>query len=643
MKLELCLLAVLVLLAGCAKEEENNSRRESSLVTTKVINEPANADKGSILIYVDKDIAGTDEVTILAENAGATACRPLFTSVPGRENEEIKFGLNRWYRLSLPDGADLENVAARLASEGKISRVQYNVKMERVIDRQAKSYTPTASLKAASASPFNDPYLSSQWHYKNVGNNKPVPASVAGADIDVYDAWSLTAGDPSIIVAVLDEGVAYTHPDLAANMWTNSAGQHGYNFVTNSNKITWSSYYDTGHGTHVAGTIAAVNNNNTGVCGVAGGSGNNDGVKIMSCQVFAGNDGGETDMIANAVKYAADNGASIIQCSFGIDGGTFRSDNAYYRQSGAEVDAYNYFISSSRDNPINGGIGIFAAGNESATMSGYPGALEGLVSVTSFACDYRPAYYTNYGPGCNIAAPGGEYYTGGITKEEAAILSTMPLEISYDGYDGSGYGYMQGTSMACPHVSGVAALGLSYLKKLGKTCTPDEFKALLLTSVNDIDQYCTGSKMTNISKGNYLQIGALALSKYKGRMGTGAIDTWRLLMQIEGTPCLTAEVGVENKLSLESLFGESYATLKYTGVEISSSDSEKLNLETAPSVDATGNLVIFPRTSGSVKITVKAIAGGSTVGGGNNIGGMSISRTVSVLARGVKTSNGAWL
>lgn len=135
---------------------------------------------------------------------------------------------------------------------------------------------------------------------------KPVATSVPGADVNVVDAWNLTAGDPSIIVAVVDEGVDYTHPDLKANMWTNpketkdgkdSDGNgyvddiHGYNFNKKQGDVTWNTvsknttYSDSGHGTHVAGTIAAVNNNGTGVCGIAGGTGNNDGVKIMSCQI----------------------------------------------------------------------------------------------------------------------------------------------------------------------------------------------------------------------------------------------------------------------------------------------------------------------------------------------------------------------
>lgn len=353
-------------------------------------------------------------------------------------------------------------------------------------------------------------------------------------------------------------------------------------------------------------------------------------------------------MIAMAAKYAADHGACILQCSFGIDGGEVKSDKEYMSDSdaSAEVAAYRYFAGLKRDNPISGGLVIFAAGNEAYPMSGYPGGMTEFISVTAVGCDNRPTSYTNYGPGCNIAAPGGDSYSACTTKSNlkyatlsSSILSTMPLELENEYYDGSGYDYMEGTSMACPHVSGVAALGLSYMKKLGKTCTVDEFKSMLLTSVDEIDKYCTGSTYYYDSKRS---VHSVSYSGYKGKMGTGAVDAWKLLMNVEGTPCEVMTVGDEQILDLGKYFGNTYKSLTYTGVEISSEDLEVLGLKSAPQV-AGGKLTLKPVRSGNVKITVKAVAGGQNVGTGSTMGGMEISRTVSVLARGVKASNGGWL
>ena len=126
-------------------------------------------------------------------------------------------------------------------------------------------------------------------------------------------------------------------------------------------------------------------------------------------------------------------------------------------------------------------------------FASYPGGYRSYVSVTSFGPDYLPAYYTNYGPGCNVAAPGGDASISPAGTSAAQVLSTLPSELPAElGTDGADYGYMQGTSMACPHVSGVAALGLSYALAKGRHYTVDEFKSMLLTAVNDIDSYIIG-------------------------------------------------------------------------------------------------------------------------------------------------------
>ena len=585
----------------------------------------------------------------------------LFTSTPGKEELEARFGLDRWYIASNWADGDIDSVAASFAQVGEISLVQYNHLLQKSSDSQVYGIDDLTKAPASGLF-FNDPMLADQWHYHNPGNASITTSVKKGADINVKDVWAqLTCGDPDIIVAVVDEGVKYNHPDLAANMWTNPgeiAGNgidddrngyiddiHGYNFVDNG-QISWDKvddrgYGDSGHGTHCAGTIAAVNNNGIGVSGVAGGSGNGDGCKIMSCQTFSGNYGGSAAIGARAIKYAADNGASIISCSFGYTI-AFESDNSYLRNIGSvEIDAIHYFEATEGNNPVlNGNVAIFAAGNDGHPYAHYPGAFHDIISVTAFGPDGLPASYTNFGPGCNISAPGGESKLPPWTSYRAYVLSTVPSE-TYQLYDkaspalGYHYGYMQGTSMACPHVSGVVALALSYAKKLGKTFDRETFKDMIVTSANDLDQNLKGVK-------TYYDKSTLDLAQYYHKLGTGALDAWKLMMQIEGIPCLTAEVGKNQWLDLSGYFGTASTSLTYLGVEVDEKSREALGLAKDPYVQY-GRLYVHPTKMGSGKITVKAVGGGDIVGGGDNVGGMEVSHEISIVARSFKSSNQGWL
>lgn len=309
-------------------------------------------------------------------------------------------------------------------------------------------------IKLLSETPsFNDPYLSYQWHYYNSGSGSQYKA---GADINVAPVWNrYTGGSSDVIVSVVDGGVDLTHEDLGAVVI--SGGKNGsWNFVDNNANIV---AHD--HGTHVAGTIAAINNNGVGVCGIAGGTDGNGGVRILSCQVFrtdtaTGDDiGGNT---ASAIVWGADHGAVISQNSWAYD---FKTESEAKKSGIGSADkaAIDYFIKNAgidkegnQTGPMKGGVVIFAAGNENWSI-GWPGAYEPVIAVGAMSSKGTKSYYSNYGDWVDIAAPGGDAQVG------PQVLSTIP----------GGYESFQGTSMACPHVSGVAALLVSWFGGPGFT------------------------------------------------------------------------------------------------------------------------------------------------------------------------------
>ena len=600
--------------------------------------------------------SGIDEIDRILNTVNTVRFERLFPDGGRFEERTRREGLHLWYYAKYDPSVPTSEMASLLSSCKDIEIIEYSLAAETSDHRRAAS--PAAGAQSVTRAiadevrnvpfPFNESERSQQmqWHYNNTGNIF-AQTSQLGADANVYAAWQLSTGNPDVIVAVVDQGVKYDHEDLAANMWTNTAelngseGRdddsngyaddiHGFNFVDNTT-LTISTKGDApDHGTHVAGTVAAVNNNGTGVAGIAGGSGKNDGVKIMSCQIFHDKDGGDAATSAKAIKYAADNGAAIIQCSYGYPAGSVTSDTAYSSGASAEKQAIDYFIAKQNCAAIEGGLAIFAAGNDLTGISGYPGAYRDYISVTAMSCDYTPAYYTNYGPGCNIAAPGGDAYQSyleNINTGASEVLSTV---------NGGKYGYMQGTSMACPHVSGVAALGLSYALQLGKTFTQNEFTTLLLTSVNDINQYCTGTKQYFTDKGS---LATLDLSQYKKGMGTGYIDAYQVLMNVRGITCIPIPVGSQYTLNLQPYLGGGNLDLKITEISISAEDMNRLGISANPTIFA--NQIILKCTKpGSAVVRIKLLAGN-----GNNSGmnGMPITKEFAFIAREVHSQNGGWL
>lgn len=662
------MLAVL-LLASCTKDTtgESASVKLDDAVASKLVFTSTNAVDGQLLVYFDDEVvenvensvqrvtraggvatrSGINDFDVVLDNIGVRSLTRLYPVDKRTEDRKRSLGMHRWYIVEFDENTDLDQAAQAMARIAEVNKVEFVQRLKHIYD---KNVTPLDEVFITSGTraelPFNDPQLNMQWHYINTGDKQIYSKIKAGADVNCKDAWRLCTGDPRVVVAIVDDCVQWDHPDLAANMWINEAelnGQsgkdddgngykddvYGYNFVTNT-KLSISTKGEAGeHGTHVAGTVAAVNNNGIGVCGIAGGSGNNDGVKLMSCQIFYNESGGTSTTTSRAITYAADNGASILQCSWGYPAGTFTSDSQYSSYDSAERQAIDYFISTKNCDALDGGLAIFAAGNDMTGMSGYPAAYRDYISVTAMSCDFTPAYYTNYGPGCNIAAPGGDVWQSKLEngKETAQILST---------FINGRYGYSQGTSMACPHVSGVAALGLSYALQLGKTFTTDQFKALLLTSVNNIDQYCTGTKPYY---DNYGSRHTLNLAAHNKKMGTGYIDAFQVLMNVRGTTCIPVPVGSQYTLDLAALVGGGNANMTITSVEISAEGKASLGMTSDPRVFA--NQVLLTCTKpGSAIAKVTMVAGTNS---GSGINGMTITKEYAIIAREIESANGGWL
>jgi serine protease len=283
----------------------------------------------------------------------------------------------------------------------------------------------------------NDPYYSPyQWHMTRIG---------------METVWDLTTGSSSVIVAVIDTGIDQSMEDLAQTTFTS-----GYDFINNDNDPT----DDEGHGTHVCGTIAQSTNNNLGTVGIVYNS------TIMPVKVLGADGTGSYDAIADGIYYAVDNGAKVLNLSLGGYGSLSVLENAV-----------NYAWN-------NGAIIMCAAGNDNTSQTHYPSAYTNAMGITATNYLDEKADYSNYGSYVDITAPGGD----GNDNNGDGYMDGV-LQNTFSGTN-EGYYFMYGTSMATPHVAGIAAAMFS----VNPSITNTEVRNILETTADDIgaagwDQY----------------------------------------------------------------------------------------------------------------------------------------------------------
>jgi len=426
-------------------------------------------------------IQGLETMNALNQKYTAKVMKRVFREAGKHEARHRDFGLHLWYDIELDARANLADVIAEYEQLSYVQSVNPHFVYE---------------LKSSLPNGANDMRLSEQWHYENNGAN----GGTSDKDIDLKEAWKIETGNANVVVAIEDGGIDINHPDLNGNIWVNPGeiannnidddnngyvdDVNGYNFAQNQGAITAHN-----HGTHVAGTVGAETNNGIGVAGIAGGSGSNDGVRLMSCQVFSnsGNNG-----FVEAFTYAADNGAVISQNSWG-----YTSPGSFDPALKTAIDYFNANAGGPGE-AMQGGLVIVAAGNSNADGQYYPGYYDGVLAVASTNNRDVRASYSNYGTWVDIAAPGGET----SPSQSGGVLSTLP--------NGS-YGFYQGTSMACPHVSGVAALVVS---KFYGTLTAAQLRQKLVNNVDPID---------NLNP------------SYAGKLGSGRLNAYKSLTSGSGT------------------------------------------------------------------------------------------------------------
>lgn len=505
-------------------------------------------------------------------------------------------GLHLWYKVHFRSSLPMEEVARELRTISSLQLVQFNEAVKPIEPTNVQLIDQlmfnARSMATSDSELPSDPKFNDQWNlYYN--SDTPLFDKIDDvAHINFPGSWNIQKTAKDVIVAVIDEGVNYDHPDLKNNMWVNEgekiqggtsdddgngyAGDlHGYDFAVSSGEITKGT-----HGTHVAGIISA-QNNNEGIVGIAGGDNQGTGARIMTCSIFTATSSGGTAAVAEAVKYACDNGAVICQNSWG-----YQTPNMEWEGSSTyrvERQAYDYFIKYAGYNedgevtgPMAGGLVTFSAGNTGHLYGDakmYPGAYPEFIAVASVDAAGKPAYYTNYGDWVDICAPGGDQVFASNELEDSTsyvVEKDMHGGILSSYFEGSPregkytYAYLQGTSQACPQVSAVAALAIQYAKENGVTLTASELRELILESTRNIEEKFTGEKSDDggMTGANF----TVHMEDYVGKMGRGFLDAGFVMNNIQARVAGKDQNKPENINSqdLKSELAPSSITLKWT-------------------------------------------------------------------------------
>ncbi|MBP5625537.1 MAG: S8 family serine peptidase [Bacteroidales bacterium] len=514
------LVSLLLILTGCTA---SGLKINESAPVPQDSRETISGEAILLLTEEAADGFGSAPHTKALDAIGVGRIERIFPDAGEFEERHRAAGLHRWYRVTYDPAVSRTKAGDDLRGIPGVEDVSFPIPVKRMS--------------------FNDPYLHYQWNYINIGR---FDGFKFGADINIEPVWErYTAGTGDVVVAVIDGGVDQAHEDLAGVVLSTSEGSRSFVYGYPETKI-----FADDHGTHVAGTIAAVNNNGIGVCGVAGGRNGKGGARIMTLPMFgpresdSGND-------AAAMVWAADHGAVIMNCSWGYVCDTESEARQVHEQFSSSPSALrsaiDYFIANAGKDTqgrqtglMAGGVVFFASGNDGYRY-GAPASYEPVVAVGAFGPDGKMPRFSNYGEWVDLLAPGGS----DSDHADEWILSTTPPD---------NYSYMSGTSMACPHVSGVAALLVSYFG--GQGFTNDMLKSALLMGADpdgiDRQGRPAGNKLDALGAFEYMQgelnedPGKISFtSRYTGDWRFKSHERRKLQIRIVGNSRLKLPVKVE--------------------------------------------------------------------------------------------------